>query len=61
LTSFERKYQIVPATLLVFVDASEDSIMVDDVATLTNPPVALVKKEKLNMNVSQRSHKEKPS
>jgi hypothetical protein len=45
-------------TLLVFVDVGEDSIMVNDATTPLNPPVVLVKYEKLkksliNMNVSQ--------
>jgi hypothetical protein len=33
LTPSERKYHIVSATFLVFVDASENLVMVDDVAT----------------------------
>jgi hypothetical protein len=46
------------ATLLVFVDTSENLVMVDDVATPSNPPVALVEKEELektlfNVNVFQ--------
>jgi hypothetical protein len=32
---------------LVFVDASEDSIMADEVVSPSNPLVALVKEEKL--------------
>jgi hypothetical protein len=32
---------------LVFIDASEDSIMVDDVATPSNPLVAPIKEEEL--------------
>jgi hypothetical protein len=32
---------------LVFVDTSEDLIMVDDVITPSNPAVAVVKKEEL--------------
>jgi hypothetical protein len=48
---------------LVFVDASEDSIMADDVAMPLNLPVTPVEKEKLeetslNMNVSQWSCEE---
>jgi hypothetical protein len=59
-TRFEWKYQIVPTTLLVIVNASEDSVMVDDVVTPLNPPVAFVKEEELeetplDVNVSQRS------
>jgi hypothetical protein len=46
-TPSERKYHIVSATLLVFVDASENLVMVDDVATPSNPPISLVKKEEL--------------
>jgi hypothetical protein len=54
------------ATLLVFVDACEDSIMVDDVATPLNPPIVIIEKEQLeetlfNMNVSQWSHEKKLS
>jgi hypothetical protein len=49
---------------LVFVDADENLVMVDDVATPSNPPVSLVEKEELeeapiDVNVSQRSRKEK--
>jgi hypothetical protein len=59
-TPFERKYHIVSATLLVFVDAGEDLVMADDVATPSNPPISLVEKEELEealleVNVSQRS------
>jgi len=65
-TPFERKYHIVSATLLVFVDANENLFMVDDVVTPSNPPVSLVEKEELeeaplDVNVSQRSREEKPS
>jgi hypothetical protein len=45
LTLFERKYQIISASFLVFVDASEYSIMVDDVVTPSNPLVAQVEEE----------------
>jgi hypothetical protein len=45
LTPSERKYHIVSATLLVFVDAGENLVMVDDVVTPSNPPVSLVEKE----------------
>jgi hypothetical protein len=39
---------------LVFIDASEDLIMTDDVATPLNPPIALAKDEKLEeVNLSQ--------
>ncbi len=41
-TPFERKYHI--ATLLVFVDASENLVMANDVATPSNPPISLVEK-----------------
>ncbi len=41
-TPFERKYHIVSTTLLVFVDAGENLVMADDVATPSNPPVSLV-------------------
>jgi len=47
---------------LVFVDASENLVMADDVATPLNPLVSLIEKEELeetsfDMNVSQRSQK----
>jgi len=50
---------------LVFVDAGENLVMVDDVAMLSNPLISLVKKEELeeallDVNVSQRSCEEKP-
>ncbi len=66
LTLSERKYHIVSATLLVFVDAGENLVMADDVATPLNPLVSLVKKEELeeapfDVNVSQWSREEKPS
>jgi hypothetical protein len=43
---------------LVFVDEGEDSVMVNDVVTPLNPPVALIEEEELeepplDMNVSQ--------
>jgi len=65
-TPSKRKYHIVFATLLVFVDASENLIMADDVATPSNPPISLVEKEELekaplDVNVSQWSHEEEPS
>jgi hypothetical protein len=48
------------------VDAGENLVMADDVATPSNPSVALVEKEKLeeaplDVNVSQRSHEKEPS
>jgi hypothetical protein len=46
-TPSERKYHIVSATLLVFVDACENLIMADDVAMPWNPPFSLVEKEEL--------------
>jgi hypothetical protein len=66
LTPFECKYQIISPTFSVFVDASEDLVMVDDVAMLSNPPVAPIKEEEFketlfNVNVFQWSCKEKPS
>jgi hypothetical protein len=65
-TPSERKYHNVSITLLVFVDAGENLIMVDDVAMPSNPPVSLVEKEELkeasfDMNVSQRSCEEESS
>jgi len=65
-TPSECKYHIVSATLLVFVDVSENLVMADDVITPSNPPVSLVEKEELeespfDMNVSQRSCEEEPS
>jgi hypothetical protein len=60
----------------VFVDASDNLVMADDVATPSNPPVAAVDKEELEeatldgtlldevafeVNVSQRSREEEPS
>jgi hypothetical protein len=65
-TPSERKYHIVSVTLLVFVDACENLVMADDVATPLNPPVSLVEKEELekaplDVNVSQRSRKEELS
>jgi len=60
------KYHIVFTTLLVFVDACENLVMVDDVATPLNPLGSLVEKEELeevvlDMNVFQRSREEEPS
>ncbi len=55
----------------IFVDVGENLVMADDVTTLSNPPVVVVKKEKLeealfdeaplDVNVSQRSCEEEPS
>jgi hypothetical protein len=42
----ECKYQITPATHLVFVDASEDSIMADDVTTPSNLLICINRKGK---------------
>ncbi len=58
LTPFERKYHIVFVILLVFVDVGENLVMVDDVATPSNPLVSLVEKEEfeeapLDVNVFQ--------
>jgi hypothetical protein len=66
LTPSECKYHIVSATFLVFVDASENLVMADDVITPSNPLVSLVENEELeetlfDVNVSQRSCKEEPS
>jgi hypothetical protein len=65
-TPSEHKYHIVSATFLVFVDAGENLVMVDDVATPSNPPVSLVEKEELeevpfDVNVCQWLCEEKPS
>jgi hypothetical protein len=54
------------ATLLVFVDACENLVMPDDVATPSNLPVSPVEKEELeeaplDMNVSHRSCEEESS
>jgi hypothetical protein len=51
---------------LIFVNVGENQIMTDDVATPSNPPIALVKKKEfeetpLNVNVFQRSREKKPS
>jgi len=40
-TPSERKYHIVSATLLVFVDAGENFVMANDVSTPSNPAVSL--------------------
>jgi len=54
------------ATLLVFVDACENSITTDDVAMPLNPPVTPIKKEEFektsfDVNVSQWSCEEELS
>ncbi len=51
---------------MVFVDASENLVMVDDVVTPLNPLVSLIEKKELeetsdDMNVSQQSHEKKSS
>jgi hypothetical protein len=51
------------AIALVFIDASEDLVMANDVITPSNPLVAPIKEDEfektsLKMNVSQRSHDE---
>jgi len=65
-TPSKRKYHIVSATFLVFVDACENLIMANDLAMPWNPSVSLVEKEELekapfDMNVSQRSREKEPS
>jgi hypothetical protein len=57
------KYHIISATFLVFVDADENLVMVDDVATPSNPLGSLVEKEELeetplDMNVFQQLREE---
>jgi hypothetical protein len=52
------KYQIVPTTLLVFVDVNEDLNIANDVVTPLNPLVVLVATEELeetllDVNISQ--------
>jgi hypothetical protein len=51
---------------LVFVNANENLVMVNDVVMPSNLPVSLIEKEELeeallDMNVSQWSHEEEPS
>jgi hypothetical protein len=41
-TPSERKYPIIFATLLVFVDVSENLVMADDVTMPLNPLISLV-------------------
>jgi hypothetical protein len=65
-TLSERKYHIVFATLLVFVNACENLVMADDVVTPSNPLISLVEEKELeeallDVNVSQRSREKKPS
>jgi hypothetical protein len=52
--------------ILVFVDAGENLVMADGVATPLNPSIAPVEQEKLEevpleVNVSQRPREEEPS
>jgi len=65
-TPSERKYHIVFATLLVFVDVGENLVIVDDVTTPSNPLVSLIQKEELEktpfaVNVFQRLREKEPS
>jgi hypothetical protein len=65
-TPSKRKYHIVSATLLVFVDAGENLVMADDVVTPSNPLVSLIEKEELeesllDVNVSQQLCEKKRS
>ncbi len=65
MAPFECKYQIVPTTLLVFVNASENLVMADDVVMPSNPPVMLIEEEELeetlfDVNVSQQLRDEEP-
>ncbi len=70
-TPSERKYHIVCTIFLVFCWCRWKLVMANDVATPSNPPVALVDKEELEktsldevaleVNVSQRSCEEEPS
>jgi hypothetical protein len=60
------KYHIVSTILLVFVDAGENLVMADDVATPSNLLGSLVEKEELeeaplDVNVFQQSREEEPS
>jgi hypothetical protein len=66
LTPIECKYQIVLVTLLVFIDASENLIMANDVVMLSNLLYAPIEEEELketpfDVNVTQRSRKKKLS
>jgi hypothetical protein len=66
LTPIECNYQILPITHLVFVNVGEDSIMADDATMFSNPLDAPIEEEELkktpfDVNVSQRSCKEKLS
>ncbi len=50
----------------IFVDASENLVMADDVVTPSNPPIAPIEEEErektsLDVNVFQRSREEEPS
>jgi hypothetical protein len=60
LTPSERKYHIISAAFLVFVNASEDLVMANDVVTPSNPLIMPIEEEELektsfDMNVSQQS------
>jgi hypothetical protein len=64
-TPSECKYQIGLTTPLVFVDASENLVMANNVVMPLNPPIAPVEEEKLektslDMNVSQHPHDKEP-
>jgi hypothetical protein len=66
LTPFERKYHIILDANLVFIDASENLVMADNVATPLNPSIAPIEQKELEevpleVNVSQRLCKEEPS
>jgi hypothetical protein len=66
LTPSECKYHIVSTTFLVFVDAGDNLVMADDVATPPNLPVSLVEKEEFeetlfDVNFSQWLHEKEPS
>jgi hypothetical protein len=64
-TPSKRKYHIISATLLVFVDAGENLVMANDVATPSNLPILIEKEElkeaPLDVNVSQWSREEELS
>jgi hypothetical protein len=52
--------------LSISIDANEHFVMVDDVATPSNPPIAAIEKQELeetpfDVNVSQWSCKEEPA
>jgi hypothetical protein len=63
LTPSERKYHILSATFLVFVDVGANLVMANDVITPSNPLISPVEKEELeetplDVNVFQRSCEE---